>query len=151
MPGFEPGNGEIKIVNRNKFPKGHFHFEVPLPALRDQWLSRNVETQPNSGVKFIVSELGLQLPRSKYKQSALSKSVKKTLTRTFADYLPTPSKNYVLDYQAGHLCARELLADIAARRCSDSESQIGAMVFVMIEHRFHKKGGRCDRRLYGGD
>jgi len=58
--------------------------------------------------------------------------------RPLRDYLPSPTKDYVLDCEAGYLCARELLAEIA-RRERDDRDLLGAMVLVMIEHRYHQK------------
>ncbi len=57
----------------------------------------------------------------------------------FPDRLPIPSKDYALDIEAGRRCARELIADMAAGKCADSETTMGVMVFVMIEHRYHIK------------
>jgi hypothetical protein len=73
--------------------------------------------------------------RAKSKKNASKASAKKI---ALPDRLPAPSKDYLLDCEAGRRCARELLTDIAGRE-TDDRDLICAMVFVMIEHRYHKR------------
>jgi hypothetical protein len=94
----------------------------------------------NSGTEKFTSksiDTASARPMPKHRGPKSAKKISKA--RALRDYLPVPANDYALDCKAGHLCARELLADMGAGKCSNSESEIGAMLLVMIEHRFHKK------------
>lgn len=77
----------------------------------------------------------VEIKQTKSKRRRSAKPKKSTgTTKPLSDYLPSPSKNYLRDCEAGRLYARDVLLEVARH---GDRALITATVFEMIDQRYH--------------